>query len=40
MVLIGCMFRLTINNSFNGLCNVFDEHVSLEIMADEMILKM
>jgi hypothetical protein len=34
------MLRLTIDNSFNGLCDVFDEHASPEIMADEMIIKM
>jgi hypothetical protein len=39
MVLTGHMPILTIDNNLNGLCDVFDEHASLEIMADQMILK-
>jgi hypothetical protein len=34
MVFIGRTLRLTIDNSFNGLCDVFDEHVRLELMAE------
>jgi hypothetical protein len=30
----------TIDDNLNGLCDVFDEHVGLEIMANQMILKM
>jgi hypothetical protein len=40
MVFNGCTPRLTIDNNFNGLCDVFDEHAGLEIMVDQMILKM
>jgi len=40
MVFIGRTPILTIDNSLNGLCDVFDEHASLEIMANQMILKM
>jgi hypothetical protein len=40
MVFTGCTPRLTIDNSLSGLCDVFDEHVSLEVMANQMILKM
>jgi hypothetical protein len=39
LVLTGRMPRLTIYNSLNGLCDVFDEHAS-EVMANQMILKM
>jgi len=31
---------LTIDNNQNGLCDVFDEHASPEIVANQMILKM
>jgi hypothetical protein len=34
MVLIGCMPRLTIDNSLIGSCDVFDEHASPKVMAD------
>jgi hypothetical protein len=34
------MPRLTIDNSLNGLCDVFDEQASPEVMANQMILKM
>jgi len=34
MVLVGCMPILTIDNSCNGLCDVFDEQASPEIMAN------
>jgi len=34
MVLIGCTPRLTIDNNLNGLCDVFDEQASLEVMAN------
>jgi hypothetical protein len=40
LVLTGRTPRLTIDNSLNGLCDVFDEQKSLEIMAYQMILKM
>ncbi len=40
MVLIGCTPRLTIDNNLNGLCDVFDEQASPEVMANQMILKM
>jgi len=40
MVLIGCMPRLTIDNSLSGLCNVFDEQASPRVMVDQMIFKM
>jgi hypothetical protein len=39
-VLTGCTPRLTIDNSLSGLCDVFDEQKNLEVMADQMILKM
>jgi hypothetical protein len=39
MVLTSRTLRLTINNSISGLCDVFDEQESPEIMADQMILK-
>jgi hypothetical protein len=34
------MPRLTIDNNLSGLCNVFDEQASPEVMGDQMILKM
>jgi hypothetical protein len=40
MVLVGRMLKLTIDNSLSALCDVFDEKASLEVMADQMILKM
>jgi hypothetical protein len=40
MVLIGCTSRLTIDNNFNGLCDVFDEFASLEMMVEQMVQKM
>jgi hypothetical protein len=39
MVLTSHMPILTINNSLNGLCDVFDEHAIPKIMVDHMILK-
>jgi hypothetical protein len=40
MVLINCTPRFTIDNSFNGLCDVFDEQENLEVIAKQMIIKM
>jgi hypothetical protein len=40
MVLTGRTPRLTIDNSFSGLCDVFDEQENLEVIIDQMILKM
>jgi len=40
MVFTGRTPRLTIDNSLNGLCDVFDEQASLEVMSNHMILKM
>ncbi len=40
MVLTRCTPRLTIDNNFNGLCYVFDEFVSLEVTAKQMVQKM
>jgi hypothetical protein len=34
------MPRLTIDNTFCGLCDVFDEQENLEVMVEQMILKM
>jgi hypothetical protein len=34
MVLIRQTPRLTINNSLNGLCDVFDDNASLEFMVE------
>jgi len=31
---------MTIDNNLNGLCDIFDEHVGLEIAAKQMVLKM
>jgi hypothetical protein len=39
MVFIGCTPNLTIDNNLSGLCDVFDEHASPEVMANQMILK-
>jgi len=35
MVFIGCKPRLTIDNNFSGLCNVFDEHASPKIRLND-----
>ncbi len=40
MVLIECTPRLTIDNNFNGLCDVFDEFVGLEVTVKQMVQKM
>jgi hypothetical protein len=40
MVLTGHMLRLTIDNNLKGLCDVFDEQENLEIMVEQIILKM
>jgi len=40
MVLTICTPRLTIDNNFNGLCDVFDEFVSLEVMTKQMVQNM
>jgi hypothetical protein len=40
MVLTRCTPRLTIDNIFNGLCDVFDEFAGLEMMAKQMVQKM
>ncbi len=40
MVFTGRTPRLTIDNSLNGLCDVFDEQASPEVMSNHMILKM
>jgi hypothetical protein len=40
MVLIGCTSKLTIDNNLNGLCDIFDEHACLEIVAKQIVLKM
>jgi hypothetical protein len=40
MVLIGHTPRLIIDNNISGLCDVFNEQESLEVMVDQMILKM
>ncbi len=34
------MPRLAIDNSLNGLCDVFNEQENLEVIIDQMILKM
>ncbi len=36
MALIRCTPRLTIDINLNGLCDVFDEFSSLEVMAEHM----
>jgi hypothetical protein len=40
MVLTNHTPKFTIDNSLSGLCDVFDEHASPEVMVDQMILKM
>ncbi len=40
MVLIRCTPRLTIDNNFNGFCDVFDEFASLKVMVEQMVQKM
>jgi hypothetical protein len=40
MVFTGRTPRFTIDNNLNDLCDVFDDHASLEVMAYQMILKM
>jgi hypothetical protein len=40
MVLTGCTPRLAIDNNLSGLCDVFDEQENLEVIIDQMILKM
>jgi hypothetical protein len=40
MVLIRCTPRLTIDNNFNGLCDVFDEFVGLEVTTKQMVQNM
>ncbi len=40
MVLIMCTPKLTTDNNFNGLCNVLDEHATLEVMVELMVHKM
>jgi hypothetical protein len=40
LVLIRHIPRLTINNNFNSLCDGFDEHVGLEVLAEQMVHKM
>jgi hypothetical protein len=35
MVLTSHTPKLTIDNSLNGLCDVFDEHVGPEVMVDK-----
>jgi hypothetical protein len=40
MVFISCTLRLTIDNSFTGLCDVFDEQENPEVMAKQIIFKM
>lgn len=40
MVLTARTSKLTIDNNLNGLCDIFDEHVGLEIVAKQMVLKM
>jgi hypothetical protein len=40
LVFTGCTPRLTINNSLSGLCDVFDEQKNLEVVVDQMILKL
>jgi hypothetical protein len=39
LVLTSRMPRLTIDNSLSGLCDVVDEQKSLEVVANQMILK-
>jgi len=34
MVMIRCSPRLIVDNSLNGLCDVDDEHVDLEVMVE------
>ncbi len=34
------MPKLTIDNNFNGLCNIFNEHANPQVVTDQMILKM
>jgi hypothetical protein len=35
-----CTPKLTTDNNFNGLCNVLDEHATLEVMVELMVHKM
>lgn len=40
MVFTRCTPRLTIDNSLNELCHVFDEHAKPKLMAEYMVHKM
>jgi hypothetical protein len=40
MVFTGPTPRLTIDNSLSGLCDVFYEHANLEVIPNQMIIKM